>query len=103
MLQIVVQCISPYQKVLMNHFFGAEIDEIDSPLKSPNPRTFFLRGFFQQTLENAVPLKKFVFLRWMSAVSGVYNNGCPTTPKIGGLWREPGVWCGRFSRANLWK
>ncbi len=54
MLQIVVQCISPYQKVLMNHFFGAEIDEIDSPLKSPNPRTFFLRGFFQQTLENAV-------------------------------------------------
>ena len=54
MLQIVVQCISPYQNILMNYFFGAEIDEIDSPLKSPNPRTFFLRGFFQQTLENAV-------------------------------------------------
>jgi hypothetical protein len=54
MLQTVVQSISPYQNILMNYFFGAEIDEIDSPLKSPNPRTFFLRGFFQQTLENAV-------------------------------------------------
>ena len=44
MLQTVVQSISPYQNILMNYFFGAEIDEIDSPLKSPNPRKARFRG-----------------------------------------------------------